>query len=113
MPESADIQYEKTEIMKNILNILHIDLVYQFKNIREQVVHTQDRKEKQIYRWMNEKWTKQRGEIGYKYKSDSFRPTVKISKETPTTFNELANKQIERARKEKANTGRVNKFLTN
>ena len=62
---------------------------------------------------MKEKWTNQRGEVGYKYKSDVYRPTVKISKETPTTFNELTNKQIERARQEKAKTGRVNKFLTN
>jgi hypothetical protein len=38
---------------------------------------------------------------------------LKFPKDTPTTFNELTNKQIERARQEKAKTGRVKKFLTN
>ena len=45
---------------------------------------------------------KQRGEVGYKYKSDIYRPTVKVTDKTPTTFNELTNKQIERARQEKS-----------
>jgi hypothetical protein len=66
-----------------------------------------------LARWMKEKWTNQRGEVGYKYKSDVYRPTVKVTDKTPTTFNELTNKQIERARQEKAKTGRVKKFLTN
>ena len=66
-----------------------------------------------LARWMKEKWLNQRGEVGYKYKNDIYRPTVKVSKDTPTTFKELTNKQIERARQEKAKTGRVKKFSTN
>ena len=57
------------------------------------------------------KWTNQRGEVGYKYKGGVYRSTVKVSKDTPTTFNELTNKQIERARQEKAKTGRVKKVF--
>ena len=70
-------------------------------------------KKEGLARWMKEQWTNQRGEVGYKYKSDVYRLSVKVSKDTSTTFNELTNKHIERARQEKAKTGRVNQFLTN
>ena len=56
------------------------------------------------------KWESQRGETGYKHKSDVYRPTVRVNKETPTTFKELTKEQIERARAEKQKTGRVKKF---
>ena len=52
--------------------------------------------------WFDSKWRNQRGEEGYKYKSDVYRPTVKVNDKTPTTFNELTKKQIER--QEKART---------
>jgi hypothetical protein len=42
--------------------------------------------------------------------NDVYRPTVRVTKETPTTFQELTQKEIERARREKANKGRVKKF---
>ena len=63
-----------------------------------------------IKRWMNEAWKNQRGEVGYKFKSDVYRPTVRINSKTPTTFQELTTKEIERARREKAKDGRVDKF---
>ena len=56
--------------------------------------------------WFASKWLNQRGEVGYKYKSDIYRPTVKVSKNTPTT----TKKEIEQARREKAKTGRVKRF---
>ena len=61
-------------------------------------------------RWFNEKWTNQRGEIGYKNKSDVYRPTIRINDKTPTTFNELTKNQITKAKKEKEKTGRVKRF---
>ena len=64
-----------------------------------------------LKRWFNEKWTNQRGEIGYKNKSDVYRPTIRINDKTPTTFNELTKNQINKAKKEKAKTGRVKRFL--
>jgi len=70
-------------------------------------------KEEGLKRWLLEKWCNQRGEVGVKYLSDIYRPTVKVSKKTPTTFQELTNKEIERARREKARTGRVKKFKDN
>ena len=63
-----------------------------------------------LKRWFNEKWTNQRGEIGYKNKSDIYRPTIRINGKTPTTFNELTKNQIIKAKKEKEKTGRVKRF---
>ena len=60
--------------------------------------------------WFDSKWRNQRGEEGYKYKSDVYRPTVKVNDKTPTTFKELTKEQIEKAKKEKARTGRVKKY---
>jgi hypothetical protein len=64
-----------------------------------------------LKRWFDEKWTNQRGEIGYKNKNDIYRPTIRINKDTPTTFSELSKKQIKQARREKYQKGRVFKFL--
>ena len=63
-----------------------------------------------LNRWFRERWKNQRGEVGYKTKGDIYRPTVRVTKETPTTFKELTKKEIEKARKEKATTGYVKKF---
>ena len=63
-----------------------------------------------LNRWFSERWVNQRGEVGYKYPSDIYRPTVKVNSKTPTTFQELTTKEIERARREKAKDGRVDKF---
>ena len=67
-------------------------------------------KDAPLNRWLDEAWKNQRGEVGYKYKSDVYRPTVRINSKTPTTFNELTSTEIERARNEKYRTGRVDKF---
>lgn len=63
-----------------------------------------------LERWFAEKWLNQRGEVGYKYKSDIYRPTKRVTKKSPTTFGELTNKQIKRARSEKYRTGHVKRF---
>ena len=64
-----------------------------------------------LNRWFREDWKNQIGESGYKYKSDVYRPTTEIDKhKTPATFTELSKKEIARARREKASTGRVEKF---
>lgn len=69
-----------------------------------------DRENSNLRRWFMEKWTNQRGEVGYKYKTDVYRPTIRINKKTPATFKELTKKQIEKAQKEKATIGRVKNF---
>ena len=65
-----------------------------------------------LTRWLNEKWKNQRGEVGYKNKNDIYRPTIRITKNTPTTFSELTEQQITKARRKKYLYGRVDKFKT-
>ena len=65
---------------------------------------------KGLTRWFAETWVKQRGEVGYKHKNDIYRPTVRITKDTPTTFNELSKKEINTAQTKKLTYGRVDKF---
>ena len=60
--------------------------------------------------WFASKWLNQRGDVGYRFLSDVYRPTVKVSKDTPTTFQELTPKEIEKARREKYLKGRVKQF---
>ena len=66
--------------------------------------------EKGLGLWFRSEWKNQRGETGYKYKSDVYRPTKKINDKVPTTFSELSADQIKKAQKEKKKTGRVSKF---
>jgi hypothetical protein len=61
-------------------------------------------------RWFREKWMNQRNEIGYKFKSDIYRPTKKISKKTPLTLNKITKKRLKKVRYEKWKNGRVFKF---
>jgi hypothetical protein len=63
-----------------------------------------------LKRWFKEKWRNQRGEVGYKKKGDVYRPTVRVSNKTPTTFKELSKSRIKKAMKKKKTKGRVDKF---
>ena len=63
-----------------------------------------------LSRWYREHWTNQRGKIGYQKRGDIYRPNFRITKNTPTTYIELSEKQIKKAMIEKKKTGRVNKF---
>lgn len=67
-------------------------------------------KKEGLSRWFAEDWRNQRGEVGYQKKGDIYRPSIKINKQTPTTFQELSKSQIQKAMKEKEKTGRVKKF---
>ena len=68
------------------------------------------RKTNRLTRWFRENWTNQRGEIGYKYKNDVYRPNKRITKYTPKTFNELSSKRIQYTRRQKYRKGRVTRF---
>ena len=63
-----------------------------------------------LNRWFREDWKTQDGKVGYKSKSDVYRPTKRVNEKTPTTFSELSADQIKKAQKEKKKTGRVSKF---
>jgi hypothetical protein len=65
---------------------------------------------KGLSRWFKEDWRTQEGKTTYQKKGDIFRPTKRITKETPTTFKELSKTQIKKAQKEKKKKGRVKKY---
>ena len=54
-----------------------------------------------LNRWFKEEWKNQRGETGYKNKSDVYRPTIRVTKDTPVTFKELTKEEIKKAMLEK------------
>jgi len=63
-----------------------------------------------LSRWFKEKWVSDTGKTRYTSKSSVYRPSIRVTKKTPTTWSELSEKQIKRAKSEKARTGRVKKF---
>ena len=65
---------------------------------------------KGLSRWFKEKWVNQRGETGYKYKNDIYRPSLRVTKKTPKTHAELTKKQLIKARRKKYKLGRVDRF---
>ena len=65
---------------------------------------------KGLSRWFKEKWVNQRGEVGYKYKNDIYRPSKRITRKTPKTHTELSKKRIRKARTEKYRKKRVYRF---
>ncbi len=50
-----------------------------------------------LARWFSEEWVNQRGEVGYKYKKDVYRPSKRVTGDTPKTWGELSSPQIKRA----------------
>ena len=86
-------------------------LVQEYKK-RGGTYEGKENKSSGLNRWFKEKWKTQDGKIGYKNKSDIYRPTVRVNKDTPTTHNELTADQIKKAQKEKKTKGRVKKFDT-
>ena len=67
-------------------------------------------KKKGLSRWFKEKWSNQRGKSGYRYKSDIYRPTIRVTDDTPVLLQELTDEQLKMAREEKYRKGRVHKF---
>lgn len=72
-----------------------------------------DRSKGKLGRWFKEDWRNQRGGVGYGKAGDVYRPTKRVSKDTPTTFDELTDAQVRRAQREKRRTGRVKDFTPN
>ena len=83
---------------------------YEKKHRNKNAYEGKKNEKKGLSAWFNEKWLNQRGEVGYQKKGDVYRPTIKINKDTPTTFQELSKSQIQRAMNEKKSKGRVSKF---
>ena len=65
---------------------------------------------KNLNRWFKEKWETPSGESDYSEGENTFRPTKKVSKDTPSTWSELSAAEKAAAKKEKDATGRVTKY---
>jgi len=67
-----------------------------------------------LKRWFKEDWRTPKGKKGYKGGENTFRPTKRITKDTPTTWSELSPGEKRRAQKEKdtkAGTAKATKWL--
>lgn len=80
-----------------------------YGNKKQPYIGTKTRK-KGLRRWFDEEWVNQRGEVGYKFKNDIYRPKNRITKDTPIIHDELTDKEIKNARSKKYRKGRVNRF---
>ena len=83
---------------------------YAIYNNNKQPYYGQKPHKQGLDRWFKEKWLNQRLEKGYKYKSDIYRPTKRITTKTPKTMFELTKKQLATAKRKKLTKKRVNRF---
>ena len=67
-------------------------------------------KKKGLSRWFKEDWRTEKGKKTYKEGGKIFRPTKRVTKDTPTTMGELSKKEKTAAIKEKKATGKVKKY---
>lgn len=104
------VKYPKNSAYRNGLLVKFYKEAYQKKYKSTDAYEGKKNKKKGLSRWYLEEWKNDKGNIGYSSKSSVYRPTKRITKETPITFNELTKKQIETAKKQKARTGRVKNF---
>lgn len=63
-----------------------------------------------LKRWFREKWRTLSGDKDYSGGDRSFRPTVRVSRDTPTTAGELTEYEKRRGRIEKKLKGRVSRW---
>ena len=56
---------------------------------------------KNLKRWFEEEWETPSGKKDYSKGENTFRPTKKVSKETPATWNELTPAEKARGQKKK------------
>lgn len=100
----------KHSAYKSGLIVKYYKELYAKKHNSTDAYKGQQNKNKGLSRWFAEDWKTSDGKKEYSKKSDIFRPTKKVSKDTPTTYKELTKKQVRDAMIEKANTGRVKKY---
>jgi len=63
-----------------------------------------------LRRWFKEEWRTLSGDKDYSKGDRSFRPTKRISSETPVTAGELTDSEKARGRREKKEKGRVSRW---
>lgn len=65
---------------------------------------------KNLKRWFEEEWRTPSGNTDYSEGENTFRPTKRVSKKTPSTWSELTPAEKARAQKEKNQKGRVSRY---
>tara|TARA_R100001443_G_scaffold32211_1_gene46321 strand:+ start:101 stop:379 length:279 start_codon:yes stop_codon:yes gene_type:complete len=63
-----------------------------------------------LKRWFKEDWRTPSGDKDYSKGEKTFRPTKRISKDTPATWSELTPAEKRAAKKEKREKGRVARY---
>tara|TARA_B100001063_G_C16582220_1_gene461346 strand:+ start:549 stop:803 length:255 start_codon:yes stop_codon:yes gene_type:complete len=63
-----------------------------------------------LKRWFKEDWRTPSGSKDYSDGDVVFRPTKKVSKDTPKTHSELSKADIEKGRRQKRKTGRAGEY---
>ena len=63
-----------------------------------------------LTRWFAEEWRNESGGVGYDSKNTLYRPTKRVSADTPKTWSEIPKSRVKSARAEKKSTGRVKEF---
>ena len=99
----------KTVCGKCMINQVHIVAVCWLNciRIREANLQVKTQKKTLVNLWFLEKWSSDKGTTNYPHKNSVYRPTVRITKDTPTTFTELTPEELKRAKSMKAREGRV------
>ena len=63
-----------------------------------------------LRRWFKEDWKTPSGKEDYEGGENTFRPTKKVSRDTPKTWSEVTPASKAKAQKEKNTKGRVTKY---
>ena len=63
-----------------------------------------------LKRWFKEDWKTPKGKEDYEGGENTFRPTKKVSEDTPATWSELTPAEKARGQKEKNTQGRVSRY---
>ena len=63
-----------------------------------------------LKRWFKAEWRTPEGKKDYSEGGNTFRPTKRISEDTPSTWSELTPAEKARAQKEKNTKGRVSRY---
>jgi len=63
-----------------------------------------------LKRWFKENWQTPKGKKDYSGGENTFRPTKRVSKDTPSTWSEVTPAEKKRAQAEKNTKGRVSRY---
>ena len=63
-----------------------------------------------LTRWFKEEWRNESGGVGYDKNNTLYRPTKRVTADTPKTWNEIPKSRVQTAKEEEKAKARVKKF---